>query len=205
MKPLLVVWMAAAATALAQPYVVNTIAGKGKVAYGGDGKAATTVNLFSPNRVAFDAAAALPYPRGIAADGAGNVYVGTSSRLCKITGGIVRTIAGTGSAGYFGNSVTSRPAVPGEVILLFGTGFGPTTPAVPTGQIFSGAAPLADPTQLHMTIGGAAATVQFAGMVAAGEYQFNVVIPPVGDGDQAIVATIAGFATQSGLSISVKN
>ena len=107
--------------------------------------------------------------------------------------------------GYFGNSVASRPAAPGETILLFGTGFGPTTPPVAAGQIFSGAAPLADATQLHMTIGGVAATVQFAGMVAAGEYQFNVVIPSVGDGDQAIVATIAGFPTQSGLSISVKN
>ena len=107
--------------------------------------------------------------------------------------------------GYLGNSVPSRPATPGEVILLYGNGFGPTTPAVPAGQIVGAAAPLADPTLLHMTIGGAAATVQYAGMVAAGEYQFNVVIPSVGDGDQAILATIAGFATQSGLSISVKN
>jgi uncharacterized protein (TIGR03437 family) len=107
--------------------------------------------------------------------------------------------------GYFGSSAASRPAAPGEVILLFGTGFGPTTPPVAAGQIFSGAAPLADATQLHMMIGGAPATVQFAGMVAAGEYQFNVVIPLVGDGDQAIAATIAGFPTQSGLSISVKN
>jgi uncharacterized protein (TIGR03437 family) len=107
--------------------------------------------------------------------------------------------------GYLGNSVPSRPATPGEVILLYGNGFGPTTPAVPAGQIVGAAAPLADPTLLHMTIGGAAATVQYAGMVAAAEYQFNVVIPSVGDGDQAILAKIAGFATQSGLSISVKN
>jgi uncharacterized protein (TIGR03437 family) len=107
--------------------------------------------------------------------------------------------------GYFGSSASSRPAAPGEVILLFGTGFGPTTPTVPAGQIFGGAAPLADGTQLRMTIGGAPATVQFAGIVAAGEYQFNVVVPSVSDGDQAIVATIAGFATQAGLSISVKN
>jgi uncharacterized protein (TIGR03437 family) len=108
-------------------------------------------------------------------------------------------------AGYFGSSAASRPAAPGEVVLLFGTGFGPTTSPVAAGQIFNGAAPLADPTQLQMTIGGVVATVQFAGMVAAGEYQFNVVIPPVADGDQAIVATMAGFPTQSGLSISVKN
>src|ERR1019366_4135923 len=85
----LVVWMAAVGTAFAQPFVVNTIAGKGKVAYAGDGKAATTVNLFSPNRVAFDAA--------------GNLYVGTSARLCKISGGRLRTIAGTGYGGYTGD------------------------------------------------------------------------------------------------------
>ncbi len=107
--------------------------------------------------------------------------------------------------GYFGNTVASRPAAPGEVILLFGTGFGPTTPAVPAGQIVNGAAPLTDATQLHITIGGAEATVQFAGIVAAGEYQFNVVIPPLADGDQPITAAIAGVGTQSGLSISVKN
>jgi uncharacterized protein (TIGR03437 family) len=108
-------------------------------------------------------------------------------------------------AGYYGSGVASRPAAPGEVILLFGSGFGPTTPAVPAGQIVSGAAPLADAGQLVITIGGAAAAVQFAGIVAAGEYQFNVVIPPVADGDQPIAATMAGAATQSGLSISVKN
>src|ERR1022692_1932725 len=145
MKLLLLVWMAALGTASAQPYVVNTIAGKGKVDYAGDGKAATSVNLFSPNRVAFDTAgnlyftesyyhrvfkvsatgtltavagngdnvfdgegglataAALPYPEGIAADAAGNLYVGTSSLLCKISGGRLRTIAGTGYSGYSGD------------------------------------------------------------------------------------------------------
>jgi uncharacterized protein (TIGR03437 family) len=107
--------------------------------------------------------------------------------------------------GYFGSTVASRPAAPGEVILLFGTGFGPTTPAVPAGQIVGSAAPLTDATQLHIMIGGAAATVQFAGIVAAGEYQFNVVIPPLADGDQPIAATMAGIGTQSGLSISIKN
>jgi len=137
--------MAALTTASAQPYVVNTIAGKGKLVYVGDGKAATSVNLFSVNRVTFDyygnlyftesyyhrvfkvtiagtltvaagngsdafageggsaTAAALPYPEGLAVDPAGNLYVGTSSRLCKITGGRMRTIAGTGDPGYSGD------------------------------------------------------------------------------------------------------
>ena len=141
----LLVWIAVVSTASAQPYVVNTIAGHGKLAYAGDGKAATSVNLFSPNRVAFDkagnlyftesyyhrvfkvdasgtltavagnggdafageggpaTAAAIPNPAGIAADAAGNVYVGTSFRLCKIAGGRLSTIAGTGDQGNSGD------------------------------------------------------------------------------------------------------
>jgi uncharacterized protein (TIGR03437 family) len=99
----------------------------------------------------------------------------------------------------------SRPAVPGETVLMFGTGFGPTTPAVLAGQIVSGAPPLSDPTQLHIRIGGVSASVSFAGIVAVGEYQFNVVIPVLPDGDQPIVADIGGVSTQTGLSIPIKN
>jgi uncharacterized protein (TIGR03437 family) len=105
---------------------------------------------------------------------------------------------------YFGASLASRPAKPGEVILIYGTGFGPTTPAVIAGQIFSGAPPLSDPTQLRITIGGAVATVQFAGIVLPGQYQFNVVVPDVPDGDHPIVATIAGTSSQSGLVLPVQ-
>jgi hypothetical protein len=44
--------------------VVNTIAGHGKLAYAGDGKAATSVNLFAPKRVAFDRAGNLYFTEG---------------------------------------------------------------------------------------------------------------------------------------------
>jgi uncharacterized protein (TIGR03437 family) len=108
-------------------------------------------------------------------------------------------------AGFFGGGVPSRPAQPGEILLVFGSGFGPTAPAVPAGQVFSGAAPLASASQLHMRIGGVPVTVQFAGMVAAGEYQFNIVVPALPDGDQLLTADIAGVAAQPGLSIPVRN
>lgn len=105
---------------------------------------------------------------------------------------------------YFGAGVASRPAKPGDVILVFGTGFGPTTPAVRPGQIFSGAPPISNPSQLRITIGGVMATVQFAGIVVPGQYQFNVVVPDLPDGDHAIAATIADSASQSGLSLPVR-
>ena len=102
-------------------------------------------------------------------------------------------------AGSFGSAVTSRPAQPGETLQIYATGFGPTTPAVPAGQLVGSAAPLSNLTQLKVTIGGVAATVQFAGIVAAGEYQINVMVPQVPNGDQPILATIAGASSQTGV------
>ena len=108
-------------------------------------------------------------------------------------------------AGSFGSAAPSRPAQPGESLQIYATGFGPTTPAVLAGQLVVKAASLADLTQLRVTIGGVAATVQFAGIVAAGEYQINVMVPQVPNGDQPILATIAGVSSQTGVSIPVLN
>ena len=107
--------------------------------------------------------------------------------------------------GFLGSAIPSRPAQPGEIVAVFGTGFGPTTPVVPSGQLLSGAAPLTDLSQLQINVGGVIANVVFAGIVTAGEYQFNVVIPSLSDGDQPITADIGGVSAQSGLLIPIKN
>jgi uncharacterized protein (TIGR03437 family) len=70
---------------------------------------------------------------------------------------------------------TAAPAKPGEVIVLWGTGFGPSNPFVPAGQVFSGANPLAN--RVAVTIGGQTAAVDFAGIVGAGLVQINVHVP----------------------------
>ncbi|MGA3017527.1 MAG: DUF1800 family protein [Bryobacteraceae bacterium] len=106
-------------------------------------------------------------------------------------------------AGYFGSAITSRPAQPGEILQIYATGLGPTTPAVPAGQLVGSAEPLSDLTKLQVTIGGVAATVQYAGIVTPGEYQINAVVPQVVTGDEAIVATIGGVSSQTGVSIPV--
>jgi uncharacterized protein (TIGR03437 family) len=55
-------------------------------------------------------------------------------------------------------------------------------------------------------IGGVTATVQFAGLVAPGEFQFNVVVPAnTPDGDQPIVATYNGTSTQAGTLITIQH
>ena len=55
-------------------------------------------------------------------------------------------------------------------------------------------------------IGGVAATVQFAGLTAPGEFQFNVVVlSTLADGDQTITATYNGPATQAGTLITIQH
>jgi len=95
----------------------------------------------------------------------------------------------------------TAPAKPGETILLYGEGFGPTTPPQPSGQAVAAPAPLANTVQI--TIGGVTASVQFAGLVQSGLYQFNVTVPAVPNGDAALVAAIGGSPTQSGVTLTV--
>jgi len=71
--------------------------------------------------------------------------------------------------------------------LCSGSSFGPTSAPV-------------------VKIGGAMAVVQFAGLVAPGEFQFNVVVPTsVPNGDNPITATYNGTATQSAAVITIQN
>jgi uncharacterized protein (TIGR03437 family) len=97
--------------------------------------------------------------------------------------------------------VTTAPAKPGETILLYATGFGPTSPPLPTGQLVTDPGPLLNPVEV--TIGGVAANVSFSGLVGPGLYQFNVTVPNVPNGDAALAATIGGVNTQTGVSVSV--
>ncbi len=99
--------------------------------------------------------------------------------------------------------VTTQPAKPGETILIYGTGFGPTNPPLPSAQLVTTPALLANSVQV--TIGGVLAPpVAYAGLVEAGLYQFNVTVPNVPDGDAAVVAQIGGVQTQTGVSITIQ-
>ena len=76
---------------------------------------------------------------------------------------------------------SSMPAQPGETILLFANGFGPTSTAV-VGGVNAQSGSL--PTLPVVTIGGIPANVRFAGLISPGLFQFNVDVPataPAGD------------------------
>jgi len=100
-----------------------------------------------------------------------------------------------------GGAVT-RPAKPGEILELYGTGFGPTNPAVKAGLVVTSAAPTVD--KVTITIGGLDAVVQFAGITGAGLYQINAVVPlTLTTGDQKIVATVNGLQTPDGAFVTI--
>jgi len=60
-----------------------------------------------------------------------------------------------------------------------------------------------NPRVLSVRIGGMPATVEFAGLVGAGLYQFNVVVPNTFGGDQAVVAEIGGLSSQPNVFLTV--
>lgn len=93
-----------------------------------------------------------------------------------------------GPAGRF--SFPTRPVRSGEIIELYGVGFGPTEPSVPSGRIFTGSAPTTS-TPI-VTIGGSRAEVLYSGMTGAGLYQFNIKVPTLPSGDQQVRISIAG-------------
>jgi uncharacterized protein (TIGR03437 family) len=96
----------------------------------------------------------------------------------------------------------TTPANPGEEVVLFANGFGGTSmPVIAGATVQSGSlSPLP-----VVKIGNIEAEVQFAGLVAPGEFQFNVLIPSnVPDGDQPLTATYDGLQTQSGVVITIQ-
>jgi uncharacterized protein (TIGR03437 family) len=103
--------------------------------------------------------------------------------------------------------ITTVPAKPGDVIILWGTGFGATAPAAPPGletpnsPTYSTVRP---PTvsldNIPATVFGAALAPGFAGL-----YQVAIQVPSsLGDGDWPIVATINGVSSPSGVVLTVQ-
>jgi uncharacterized protein (TIGR03437 family) len=96
----------------------------------------------------------------------------------------------------------TTPAAPGETIVIYANGFGPTNVPVTSGAVTQSGVLSPMPV---IKIGGVTATVIFAGLSAVGEFQFNVVVPTsLTGGDQTITATYGGSATQAGTLLTVQ-
>jgi uncharacterized protein (TIGR03118 family) len=96
----------------------------------------------------------------------------------------------------------STPARAGETISLFATGLGPTSPAFGDGVI--PAAPLTCVGTPTVSFGGTPATVTYAGLIAVGVYQINVVVPAVPAGDVPVTITTSGVTSASNTIVTVQ-
>lgn len=105
---------------------------------------------------------------------------------------------------------SGRPARPGDIVTLYGTGFGDTNPLVPAGQLApAGTSPLTNPITVQIgSVTLSPPDILYAGLSPGsigGLYQFNVTIPPTTpSGDIPVTITIGGSQTQAGATIPVQ-
>jgi uncharacterized protein (TIGR03437 family) len=108
--------------------------------------------------------------------------------------------------GTFAGAATV-PAKPGDTIILWGTGFGPTNPTPGQGEETPGNATYSTSTLPTVTIDNLSATVYGAALAPgfAGLYQVAIQVPAsLGNGDWPIVASIGGVSSASGTVLTVQ-
>jgi uncharacterized protein (TIGR03437 family) len=110
------------------------------------------------------------------------------------------------------NNLRVRPARPGEFIVLYANGLGPTVPALPAGQIpppRDGAYPLLTPSEVRLTpeAGGSTVTVipAYAGMSGfPGLYQVVFQTPNLPNGDYRVVLSVGGQTSPAGTFLAIE-
>jgi uncharacterized protein (TIGR03437 family) len=108
-------------------------------------------------------------------------------------------------AGTFAGA-TTVPAKPGDVLILWATGFGPTQPSVPIGVSVPASGGYPTASSPAVTINNTPATVYGAALApgSAGLYQIAIQVPStLADGDWPIQANIGGVSSPAGTILSV--
>ena len=106
------------------------------------------------------------------------------------------------------NGMATVPAKPGDTIILWGTGFGPTTPTAPAGVQIPAGQTYSTATRPLVSVNGVAATVLGAALAPglAGLYQVAIQVPGgLADGDWSVLAAIGGVSSPSGVILSVQH
>jgi len=89
----------------------------------------------------------------------------------------------------------TRPALPGETITVYGTGFGPTDPAYAPGVLIAAPLPLSGRAYFGIDVNNSV-DADWAGLIGVGLYQMNLTIPDnLPDGDHKIRPMVGGFGS----------
>jgi len=162
-------------------------------------------------------AVAVPYE----VDGAatGNVVVSVNGQQSKTLtvpvvaaapGIFTADASGSGPGAILNGDLTvnspSHPAAKGEVVAIYMTGEGQTTPNGVDGKVT--VTPPVPRQSVTATVDGQTAEIRFAGEapgILSGVMQVNVAIPAAArSGDLSVVVTVGGVPSQNGVTVSVR-
>ena len=105
------------------------------------------------------------------------------------------------------SGTTTVPAKPGDVIILWGTGFGPTAPTAPVGMQVPADKTYSTASPVTVTVGNLPAQVFGTALAPgfAGLYQVAIQVPDgAPNGDLPVVATVNGVSSPSGVTLTVQ-
>jgi uncharacterized protein (TIGR03437 family) len=112
-------------------------------------------------------------------------------------------VLNTATGATFG--LNSRPAKPGDLIILYGIGFGDVTPSILPGVIVGASNTLVNPVTI--SFGSTNASIVYQGLAGSfvGLYEFYVTVPNVANGDYQINVTQSGTTVPQTMSLTVHN
>jgi uncharacterized protein (TIGR03437 family) len=105
------------------------------------------------------------------------------------------------------SGVTTVPAKPGDVVILWGTGFGPTTPVAPAGEVTPSDHTYSASSSVTVSVGGMEATVYGAALAPgfAALYQVAIQVPTnLANGDYPVVASVGGVSSPASTLLTVQ-
>ncbi|MBS1873139.1 MAG: hypothetical protein JSU00_07980 [Acidobacteria bacterium] len=181
--------------------VTVTIAGKSAfIRYISPGQ----VNVQAPDGIGTGPVQVVVTSQDVASDPVNITAYNTLPGLLQLGNGYVAAFQGStivGSPGF-------APVKPGDTIVLYGIGFGPTNPLVPAGQITPAPASGQNTitSALGIVIGGSSPTMSYQGLPPGfvGLYQFNLTVPSIPDGDQPLTVAVGGNPNGQSLKLTVK-
>jgi len=164
------------------------------------------INVFAPYEIAGSTSVTI----SVSAD-----YVGSSSVTLPVAQSAFALFTDDGSGSNQGAILNQdgsynsdkNPAAAGSIVVLYGSGEGATTPALPDGALVI-STPYSIPNQpVTVTIADQPAHVLYAGaapFLATGVLQINARVPAGVTGDAPIVVSVGGISTSRKVTVAAK-